>query len=169
MYEDVLINQKCSSLSEMVLIMFSIYVILVGKKALRGEKIKCSQLFKTLLWLIYLTQRDLESNHVCEQLELQNHATYLIYLGYFTLWSYRPNLAELKSVPYCYNDLIIILVTLIISFAIKLIKQITTKLPIAARYDWRHCHRKIVKSGLKFSQKNFIRKFGIQKVTIKHI
>ena len=77
-------------------------------------------------------------------------------LGYFTLWCYGPNLAELKSVTICYNDLVIILVALTISFAIKLIKRITTfqtKSPIAAQSDWRLCHRKIVKSGLKFSQK----------------
>ena len=49
---------------------------------------------------------------------------------------YGPNLAELKSVPICYNDLVIILVTLIIRLAIKLIKRITTfqtKSLIAAR------------------------------------
>ena len=76
---------------------------------------------------------------------------------------YGPNLAESKYEPICYNDLILILVTLIIYFAIKWIKRDTTfqtKSPIAAQSDWWHCHRKIVKSGLKFSQKNFIRRFG---------
>ena len=51
-----------------------------------------------------------------------------------------------------------------INFAIKLIKQFTTfqtKSPIAARSDWRHCHRKNVKSGLKFYRIFFIGKFGI--------
>ena len=69
-------------------------------------------------------------------------------LGYFRLQCYRPNLVESKSEPICYNDVIIILVTLIINFAIKLIRRDTTfqmKSPIAARSDWRHCQRKIVK------------------------
>ena len=60
----------------------------------------------------------------------------------------RAKFAELKSEPICYNHLIIILVTLIINFAINLIKRITTfqtKSPIAARSHWRLWHRKIVK------------------------
>ena len=80
------------------------------------------------------------------------------------MWCYGPNLAELKSEPICYKDVIIFLVTLIIYFAIKLIKRVTTfqtKSPIAAWSNLPNCHRKIVKSGLKFSQKFFIRKFGI--------
>ena len=45
-------------------------------------------------------------------------------LGYFRLWCYGPSLAKLKSKPICYNDLIAILVTLIIKFAIKLINEL---------------------------------------------
>ena len=59
-------------------------------------------------------------------------------------------------------------VTLIINFAIKLIKRLTTfqtKSPIAARSDWRLCHRKILnyllKCDLKFFQQKIIRKSGI--------
>ena len=82
----------------------------------------------------------------------------------------RNKCGRIKISTYCCIDLIITLVTLIISFAIKLIKRITTfqtKSPIAAQSDWQHCHRKIVKSGLKFSQKNFIRKFGMTTATRK--
>ena len=76
-------------------------------------------------------------------------------IGYFRLWYYGPNLVELESEPICYNDLIIILVTLIINFATKLIKWITTfqtKLSISARSDWWLCHRNIVKISDDFYQ-----------------
>ena len=36
------------------------------------------------------------------------------------------SMAELKSEPICYNDLIVILVILILKFAIKFIKRITS-------------------------------------------